>query len=261
MKVLIALLTGALAISAENSQERGQRVVDEAIAALGGERFLMMKSRIETGFAYSFYREQVSGRSRAKVFTEYLEQAPGEKKLAQRERQDFGKKGESSVLLANGEGWELTFRGARPLPAENISRHYDTTWNNVFYIFRERLHETGLTFESKGSDVIDNLPVEIVEILDSENRSVIVYFHRATKLPVRQVFYRRDPKTRERLEELTIFTKYREVDGIQWPMTIHRERNGEKVFEIFSEDVQFNQSLAPDLFSLPIDVKRLKTVQ
>jgi hypothetical protein len=261
MKVLTLLFSAALCFGAENNQDRGRRIVDEAIAALGGERFLTMKNRVETGFAYSFYHEQVSGRSRAKIFTEYLDQPAAPNQLAQRERQDFGKKSESSVLLSGGEGWELTYRGARPLPSGTIARYFETTLNNVFYIFRVRLKEPGLTFESKGSDVIDNLPVEIVDITDSENRTVKVYFHRSTKLPIRQVFFRRDPKTRERLEELTTFTKYREVDGIQWPMTIHRERNGDKTYEIFSEQIQFNETMGTDLFSVPSDTKRLKPVE
>jgi len=36
-----------------------------------------------------------------------------------------------------------------------------------------------------------------------------------------------------------------------WPQQIHRERNGEKVYEIFSETVKINTDLADDLFSLP----------
>jgi len=37
----------------------------------------------------------------------------------------------------------------------------------------------------------------------------------------------RDPKTRDRFEEVTIFTKFRDVgNGVQWPFQVRRERNG-----------------------------------
>jgi hypothetical protein len=75
---------------------------------------------------------------------------------------------------------------------------------------------------------------------------------------VRQVFYRRDPKTRRRIEEDMEFGKYREVNGIQWPFTMVRRRDGEKVYEIFSESVAINQNLSDSLFALPPNIKILK---
>jgi hypothetical protein len=72
------------------------------------------------------------------------------------------------------------------------------------------------------------------------------------------VFYRRDPKTRQRFEEVTAFSKYRDVGGgVQWPLTIQRERDGEKIFEIFSETVAINQDLDESVFSLPVNMKVL----
>ncbi len=40
--------------------------------------------------------------------------------------------------------------------------------------------------------MLQNAPVEIVDITDGENRTTTVYFHQTTKLPVREVFYRRN---------------------------------------------------------------------
>ena len=37
-------------------QERGKRAIDETLAALGGDRFLAVQDRTESGRAYSFYR-------------------------------------------------------------------------------------------------------------------------------------------------------------------------------------------------------------
>jgi hypothetical protein len=109
-----------------------------------------------------------------------------------------------------------------------------------------------MIFESRGADVFENQPVEIVDIIDSQNRVVTVYFHQSTKLPVRQIYSRRNPETKERDEEVTRFSRYRDVgDGVQWPHQILRERNGEKIYEIFSESVVINRDLTDDLFSPP----------
>lgn len=256
------LLTPLMATApAETSQERGKRVVNEALAAMGGEKYLQMRDRVETGRAYSFYREELSGLSIAKIYTRYLirPEPPVPDFLGVREREAFGKDESSAVLFTDGNGYEITFRGARPLPDDMLDRFKDSTLRSIFYILRQRLGEPGLIMESRGADIIDNQPVEIVDITDAANRVVTVYFNQSTKLPLRQEFDRRDPKTREKNEEVTIFSKYRDVgDGVMWPFSIRRERNGEKIYEIYSDSVVINQDLTDNLFTLPGDMKILK---
>ena len=107
--------------------------------------------------------------------------------------------------------------------------------------------------------MVENSPVEIVDITDADNRTTTVYFHQITKLPVQQKFYRRDDVTRDRIEEVARYSKYRDVgDGVQWPFAIERGRNGEKVYQIFSESVEVNSKLAENLFALPSTIKLLK---
>ena len=261
-KAAVLLLVFAAVAAAETKQERGKRIIDEALAALGGPNFLAMKDRIEEGRAYSFYREQLSGLTRAKIYTRYLTRPDPPKPgfFGVRERQAFGKDEDSAVLfLETGEGWEITWRGARPLDQPLLDRFKDSTLRNFFYILRQRLGEPGLTFESQGTDVWMNQPVEIVDISDADNREITVYLHRSTRLPVRQIFYRRDPETKIRNEEVTLFSKYRDVGGgVMWPYTIQRERNGEKIFEIFSDSVLINQDLKDDKFTLPGNMKIVK---
>jgi hypothetical protein len=257
--MLLAL--AGVAASAETSQERGKRIIDEALAALGGQNYLNVRDRVESGRAYSFYREKLSGLSRATIYTRYLvrPEPPVPGFLGLRERQAFGKDENSAVLFTEDRGYEITFRGARPLSDDLIQRFKESTLHNIFYILRQRLGEPGLIFESKGADVLDNQPVEIVDITDAQNRTVTVYFHQSTKLPVRQVFYRRDPQTKDRIEEVTVFAKYRDVGGgVMWPFSIQRERDQEKIYEIYSDSVTINQDLKDNLFTLPANLKILK---
>jgi hypothetical protein len=221
-----------------------------------------MRDRVETGRVYSFYREQLRGLSRATIYTRHLTtpDPPVQGQLYVRERQSFGKPKEEdyAVLFTDDKGFQITFRGARPLPDDTLSRYRESTRKSILYILRHRLKEPGLLIESQGTSVFDNQPVDVVDFTDSANEVVTVSFHYSTKLPVRQVFYRRDPKTRQRFEEVTAFSKYRDVGGgVQWPLTIQRERDGEKIFEIFSETVAINQDLDESVFSLPVNMKVL----
>jgi hypothetical protein len=263
VKLLSCVLALALGASAQSSKEqRGRQLLDEALAALGGERFLAMKDRVETGRVYSFYREQLSGLSRAMIYTRYLTapDPPEPGKVYVRERQSFGKPKEEdyAVLFSEDQGWQITFRGARPLPADSLARYLEATPRNIFYILRYRMKEKDLLIESQGTSIFDNQPVEVIDITDANNNVVSVSLHMSTKLPLRQLFHRRDPKTKLRHEEVSLFSKYRDVGGgVQWPLQIQRRRDGSKIFEIFSESVAINQDLDDSLFTLPVKIKVL----
>jgi hypothetical protein len=252
-RILYTLVATASLVSAQGFEERGKKVIDDAIAALGGQKFLSMQDRIEKGRAYSFFHDQISGLSVATIYTRYLAVPPDRTgiDLGVEEREAFGKNEDYYVLFRQQGAWEVTFRGPKELEKDRIQRYHDTTLNNVLYILRQRLHEPGIIFESRGSDVVENQPVDVVEITDSQNRVVRVYFHQTTKLPVQQSWVWRDPETKEREEEVTRFTRYRLTGGVQWPQQIHRERNKEKIYEIFSESVTVNQGLADSLFAAP----------
>ena len=260
--VLALLLLLSVAAQAETAEERGKRMIQETIEALGGAKFLETDNVVASGRAYSFYHEELSGLTVATLYTRYLRPSvppiPGE--ILVDERDSFGKEERSgATLFVGGKGYEITFRGARPIPEETNTRYRDTSMHNLFYILRERLHEPGMVFEDRGSDIIDNVAVKIVDITDSDNRTVTVYLHHLTHLPVRQVYFRRDPKTNERNEEVTIWAKYRDVGGgVMWPYDIQRLRNGDRLFQMYSDTVEVNKSLPSSLFALPPGVKLLK---
>ena len=116
-----------------------------------------------------------------------------------------------------------------------------------------------MEFYSQGGDMYENRPVEIVDITDSEGLTVTVYFSASDKLPVRQLFKRRNEQYKDFDKEETIFAKYRDVGGgVKWPFTIRRFRNGEKLFELYSESVQINRNLTDDLFTLSSKTPILK---
>lgn len=164
----IAVLIAASAFAQTPAEQRGKKLIDQAVEALGGDKFLKMEDRVESGRAYSFYREQISGLSIAKIYTRYITVAQGKtgEQLGVRERQAFGKNEDNSVLFNENGGWEITWRGAKELPKDRLDRYRETTLRNIFYILRQRLNEPGMIFESRGSDVFENQPVDIVDITD-----------------------------------------------------------------------------------------------
>lgn len=253
-----ALTFGSKALRAETFEQKGRALLDKLVSALGGDTYLNMRDRTEEGRAYSFFREQLSGLSIVHIYTQYLAKGGPGDFPAVRERQAFLKKEDDAIIFADGAVHEVTYRGARPLADDRLKRYIETTNRNIFYIVRERLQEPGMIFESPGGDMMENQPVQVLNITDSQNRKVTVYLHHSTFLPVQQRFKLMDPVLKEFREEVTRFNKYRSVGGIMWPFDIQRERDGEKVFQMFAENVTVNNNLPDKLFTLPAGIKILK---
>jgi hypothetical protein len=255
-RTFAASLAVAPFLSAQSSYEkRGREIAEKAVDALGGDGFRLMRTRTEVGRAWSFYLDQISGLSFAHIYTRYVDEGA----IKEQQRQTFGKKQDDAVILTASSAWEVNFRGARPLGDERLKQFQDTTLHDVFYILRARRDEPGLTFEHKGKDVVENSPVETIEIYDSENRNVTAWFHSSTFLPIKQRFTYWDPVAGDRREEITRFTKYREAgNGVVWPHDIQRERDGYKIFELYADKVTVGEDFKNSMFELPPGVKIVK---
>jgi hypothetical protein len=122
-----------------------------------------------------------------------------------------------------------------------------------------RLDEPGMVCYFMGTDRFETQGVNIVDIVDSSSRTVTVYFSQSTGLPVRQSFKRRNETYHDFDIEVSIFAKYRDVGGgVMWPYDTRRERNGQKIFEMFSDSVEVNKNLTDEVFSLPAKLKVLQ---
>ncbi|WP_155121467.1 hypothetical protein [Bryobacter aggregatus] len=235
-------------VRADTIQERGRKLIEEAQAALGGSKFLNMHDRVEKGRAYSYYRERLSGLSVAKFETFYDDSQPG---IKQSDKQVFGKKEDYYVIFeAAGKGWDVGFRGAKPMPSDVVKQWQEGVLRNPMYILRCRTEEKGIIFERRGLEVFENQPVEIVDVTDADNREVAIYLNASTKLPVRGYFKKQNPVDKGWDEQDTRYAKYRESQGQMWPWAITRSRNGERNLEMYSDEVRFNSGLSANDFKI-----------
>ena len=130
-----------------------------------------MQDRVETGRAYSFYRDNLSGLSIAKIYTRYITVDPTKSahELGVRERQAFGKNEDSAVVLREDGGANITYRGPKALPRKTSSATAKPPCTTSFTSCGSACTKPGMEFESRGSDVVDRVPVEIVDVIDAQN--------------------------------------------------------------------------------------------
>lgn len=237
----------------QTREEKGKKVIDQVLENLGGSAFLNMKDRTEHGRVYSFYNERLSGLSKAVIYTRYLTrpEPPTVGFIGQRERQAFGKKEDYYLLFNETGAYDVTYRGAKIMRDDLIKRYRESLLHNVLYTLRMRIGEPGLVFDYRSADLLDNEPVDIVDIVDGNNEATTVYFHQSQRVPMRQEWTRRDPISRAPQTESTVFSKFRETNGVKWPWVTRRERNGERFFELFVEEMSINAGLTDEFFTIP----------
>lgn len=250
---------GARPLAAETRQEKGARLVRKAFESIGGQRFLDIRTQVRAGRAYSFYNRQVRGQARITIYDRFVPMradAPADWLPVSR-REVYTPKGDYYALFLNGDGYEITYRGAVPQPEDYMQRYRLATRRDIFYFMRYRLDEAGLYYYHQGTEIVDNVPCDAVDIVDAEGEEITLYLRQSDGLPIQQRYLRRDPKTRIPYEEKSIFGRYRPVGDTLLPWIVRRERDGERVFSLFAQSYEINRPLSATVFSLDDSIPRL----
>ena len=230
---------------------KAEAILKETIDALGG-KVQSIHTLEERGRAYSF-RHMLVALAIIRIVQEYpapesARRAPvlGDSTMARRR----------SSAHALRPQFDITYRG---YPGRrNTARIREGRLHNFFYIARQRLSREKYIVEYIGTDIIRNQPAIGIRLVDPDFRVTELWVHRTTKLPIRQEFTRRDPKTNLPIQEVTEWDKYREVEGgIQWPLYVLRESRGRKIFEMFASEVLVNPPVKAGVFELPNPAKKV----
>lgn len=249
---IVAFFT-ASALAQGVSSPKAEAILSETIAALGGKAFQSLNTLEEKGRAYSFRRDKLVGLAIIRIVTEYPapEKAPAGAP-AILERQYYGEKEETSALTLYDRTFDITYRGYTPVDEENTARIREGRLHNFFYIVRQRLPREKYIVEYIGTDIVRNQPAVGIRLVDPDFRVTELWVNRATKLPMRQEFTRRDPKTNLPIQEVTEWDKFRDAGGsIQWPLYVLRESKGRKTFEMFTSEIVVNPPVKAAVFELP----------
>ena len=250
---------GASRLAGETRQEKGLRLVQEAFNAVGGQSFLDIRTQVRSGRAYSFYNRQVRGQASITIYDKFDDMLPDADPgwLPLNRREVYTRKGDYYVLFLNGQGFEVTYRGVVPQPEDYMERYRLASRRDIFYFMRYRMNEPDLYYYYQGTEIVDNVPAEAVDIVDAAGETITLYVRKGDSLPLQQRYLRRDRKTRIPYEEKSVFGRYRPVGDTMLPWIIRRERDDEKIFELYAQSYEVNRSLTAETFSLPNDLPLL----
>jgi outer membrane lipoprotein-sorting protein len=252
----VLLVPGARAQHAEymdpdESAAKAKQILQQLITAMGGQRYLQLKtSECEGRYAQFGHNGDTSGYMQAKVFWNYPDKF----------RIEYGKKGNIVDVFAGAQGWTLDRDGASEEPATSVTDFQEGLSRNVNNLLRERINEKGMLLRYGGTAVAELKVVDWVEITDTEDRTFRLAVEQSTHLLVRSEVKTVDNETRERRQDVAIYSNYQLKDGVQMPMQISRERDGRRLNQAFFSSCEANPQLPADFFTKEALEKRFAEV-
>jgi hypothetical protein len=236
--------------------EKSQQIIDHAIEALGGQRYL----NVQTEFGKGFYTTFNEGMSQIPArFLDYVA-------FPDRERTEFIGAGIKTIQTNTGDtGW--LFDGAvrkisdqTPAQVENFKFAMRTRIENLLRGWWKK--EGGkVTYAGRREAGLAKRN-ETVRLTYPDGFWIEYEFGARDFLPAKIIYKRtrRDPDSGDEVEvtEEDRIMRFVDVNGVQAPWIIDRFVNGNQTSRINYELVQYNQTFPDTLFAKPADVKAIK---
>jgi hypothetical protein len=256
---LAALLACAFVLRAQNpdtmmpekSAAKAKELMQQMIDAMGGTSYLNVSDLDATGRFSAFGSNgDVVGYTVARDVWKYPD----------KHRTDYSGRGNIVDLYAGDKGWSLDHDGVHVQPEDAIKAFKEALQKNFDYILRVRLQDNTLALRYGGTGLIDMKQAEWVVLGDRDVRTIRIAIDRFNHLPLRMVIQFRDPETRDRMEESTLYSNWHMVNGVNVPYQIMRERNGRHVYQLFRSECRINTGVGDDFFSREALEERWKKV-
>jgi hypothetical protein len=230
-----------LAGEAQGNQQKARAAVDQMIQALGGQSYLTAEDYYAEGRSGSFHNESLVGSG---LYFRYW-------KWPDKDRIELTKERDIVQLFVGDRVYELTYRGIHPVVLEKddkmrlamVRRHY-----SLENVLRAWLKEPGILLLDEGPGLSEGHMAEKITIINSKNESVTIYVDPATHLPLEKRFATRDPRYRDRDEEVTIYGNWKQIQGINTPRMTLIKRNGETISEQIILNITYNVHPPDSLF-------------
>jgi hypothetical protein len=244
----------------EQSAAKAKQVLQQVIAALGGQAYLNVRDVQCNGRAAQFgTAETLTG------FTLFRDLWL----LPDKNRVEYLSKGEHTIagflmgaddlvithggaiinIYTGDGGWTLDKSGVSDEPEDVIKNFKDRIESGMNTMLRKRMNEPGVEMQYGGTDLIDLKEAEWIVFTDSNHREMRLGVDKFTHLPLRWVVTTRDPETRVYTSVTTSYTQYMALDGVKTPLSIEMSRNDRKMTQTFLSECKYNSDLAPELFT------------
>jgi hypothetical protein len=247
--------------SDQTQDERGRKLLDQMLEALGGDAWLHRKNVKELGHLARFFRGTPTGI--VVDFTTIHQFADGDRPEAQRigfitDKSMIlpGKKIDVVQIWAANTGHEVTYKGNVTLPQDQIDDYFRRQDHSIESIFRVWLKSPGVMVVAEGSTMVERRLTERISILSANNDAVTLDIDATTHLPRRRTFEWRNATFKDHDEDAEEYDDWHTIQGLPTAFTLTRYHNGDMASQTFFSKIEYDVDLPPGTFDPNVLLKK-----
>jgi hypothetical protein len=247
--------------SGQTQEQRGRKLLDEMLEALGGDAWLRRHNLVQDGHIARFFRGAPTGIVIDFHVTHQFA-GPGRPDatrigfLTDKSIIFPGKKIDVVQIWINNTGQEVTFKGNAPLPKDQVEDYFRRQDHSIESIYRTWLKAPGVVVIDVGSTMVERRLTERVTILSDNNDAVTLDIDAQTHLPRRRTFEWRNTVFKDHDEDAEEYDDYHTIQGLPTPFTVTRYHNGDMASQLFYTKAEYDVDLSPDTFNPDVLLKK-----
>ena len=230
-------------------ENRGRRLLEQMVDALGGDAWLNRTDWISYGKGATFYKSQPN--PYVSEFEEYTRAQPfGVRVIIVSKLGVFipTTKRDVAVIWTPDDGYEVTFRGKKELPKDEVEDYQRRRRHTLDVVVKDWLKQPGVMVTYEGTGLVGRRLADKVSVLTASNDEVTIALDESNHRPLSRTFQWRDATYKDYDTDEEQYDNYQPVQGIMTPLTITRLHNGDTVSQRYLTKVVYNIKLSSDLF-------------
>jgi len=231
---------------AKNAHQ-ARAALDTMVQALGGAAWLNLKTQTREGHVAAFFQGKPSGGT-----TLYFEFHA----WPDHDRIEYTKHRDVEQFYNGRQGWEVTFRGKKPLPQEQVDDFLRRRDHSIETVIKLWLNDPRTILIYEGQHLAARHLAEQVTLISAENEAVTILMDVQTHLPLRRTFQWRDPVYKDKNLDAEEYDDYH--TGFPTPFTTTRFKNDEMVSQRFLDRAAYNQNLDAEFWNPDAAAHRIK---
>ena len=234
-------------ITAVANQARARQVLAATIQALGGDAWLNVRTVREQGKTAAYFQGTPTG---------VVAETTDTRELPDELRIDFAGKGRVVQIYSAQQGWEITYKGAKPVPAEKLQEYLRWRGRSLRVALQQWFPDPATVLIDEGQALAERHLADKITLLSPRNDAITLEIDAATHLPIRLSFAWRDARFHDKNVDAVEYDNYQVVDGMATPFTITRTRNGQRISQRFILLVKYNVAIPTGFFDPALEAKR-----
>ena len=236
-------------LSIKQNDQKARAVLASMVQALGGDAWLNMQNRYMEGRRSSFYRGDPTG-----GIVDYFEyhQYPDKDSTL------YTKKRDVVQMLIGQEGWEITYRGKKAWPPEELENALRRREHSIEVAIKVWLKDPRTVLFYDGQGLVQRHLADKVRLISANNDSITIEVDAQTHLPMRRSYQWRDPVYKDKNQAAEEYDDYHVFGGVQTPFTITNYKNGEMSDQRFLYKASYNAAIPPEIFNPDMMAAKIK---